>query len=344
MWPAMWRFLGALITLAALVGLVILAWPQLADLETTWVIAQAVALRTVIGLGAVAAAIVFLVLCLAKPLRGFAGSLALLFLLFAAANAVIVSLRGLDTNTTVETSDEDVTVLSWNTLGDEPGADMIAQLAADADADIVTLPETTKQAGIDIAVAMRESGHPMWVHTVAFDDVAKARSTTVLVSPDLGEYHQVSTNADRAQNTAVLPSVVLDPVNGDGPRIVAVHAVAPTSSQMDNWRADLSWIAAQCEMDNVIMAGDFNATIDHMAGLGDGDGTLGRCSDAASLAGSGAVGTWSTAWPALLGTPIDHVMATNAWTVSGFRVVTELDGSGSDHRPIIAQLHPRADS
>ncbi|PFG31652.1 endonuclease/exonuclease/phosphatase family protein [Paramicrobacterium agarici] len=336
----MGKFLGAIVTLAVLVALIILAWPQAAGLETTWIVAQAVALRTVLAVGAAALALVLLVLCFVKPIRGFAGSLAALLLIFAVAVAGIAAVRGIGVNTTASSRPDDVTVLTWNTLGDEPGADAIADLAVESGADIVTLPETTKQAGIDIAVAMREAGQPMWVHTVAFDDVAKARSTTVLVSPELGDYRQVSSSAERSDNTAVLPSVVLEPVNDTGPRIVAVHAVAPTQTQMDNWRADLAWLADQCSGDNVIMAGDFNATIDHMAALGVDGADLGRCTDAATLAGAGSVGTWSTAWPALFGAPIDHVMVTNAWKVSGFRVATDHDASGSDHRPVIAHLRP----
>jgi endonuclease/exonuclease/phosphatase (EEP) superfamily protein YafD len=40
----------------------------------------------------------------------------------------------------------------------------------------------------------------------------------------------------------------------------------------------------------------------------------------------------------MLGAPIDHVMATPDWTVSGSVVMRSLDGSGSDHRPIVVQL------
>ncbi|WP_166983331.1 endonuclease/exonuclease/phosphatase family protein [Paramicrobacterium fandaimingii] len=334
------KFLGALLTLAILVALTVLAWPQFFGLQTTWIIAHAVALRTATALGAAAVAIVLLLLCFARPLRRFAGSVAALLLIFSVAVGGVVTVRGLGFDTTDDAQTSDVTVLTWNTLGDAPGAAEIAQLAIDSDADVVTLPETTKQTGIDIALAMRDAGNPMWVHTVAFDTVSKARSTTVLISPRLGEYRQVSTSEDRDDNTAVLPSVVLEPTSGDGPRIVAVHAVSPLETQMENWRNDLSWLARQCASDNVIMAGDFNATVDHMAALGEHGGVLGRCSDAASAAGAGAVGTWRSDWPALLGTPIDHVMATSNWDVTGFRVVTNLDEAGSDHRPVIAHLRP----
>ena len=50
----------------------------------------------------------------------------------------------------------------------------------------------------------------------------------------------------------------------------------------------------------------------------------------------------TASWMALLGAPIDHVMATPDWTVTGSVVMRTLDGSGSDHRPIVVQLERTA--
>jgi len=141
-------------------------------------------------------------------------------------------------------------------------------------------------------------------------------------------------------NTNTLPSIVAEPVDGDGPRIVAVHAVAPIRWELRNWRSDLDWLAEQCSGGNVIMAGDFNATVDHFAGRGVDGGDLGRCRDAAVAAGAGGLGTWPTDVPELLGSPIDHVLATPGWRVDAFRVIGDVDQSGSDHRPVVATLTP----
>ncbi len=86
------------------------------------------------------------------------------------------------------------------------------------------------------------------------------------------------------------------------------------------------------------MAGDFNATLDHFARFSVGGAHFGECRDAAALTGNAAVGTWPTDLPALLGTPIDHVLSTPNWRVSGARV---LDAPGSDHRALLAQLSRR---
>ncbi len=173
--------------------------------------------------------------------------------------------------------------------------------------------------------------------TAAYDQISKARSTTLLVSADLGEYEA----ALEERTTSQLPSVVATPTNGIGPTLVAVHAVAPLQDEMDRWRADLEWVAAACEQEDVIVAGDVNSTLDHWAGLATADGAaIGACTDAALPAGSGAVGTWPTMLPALLCAPIDHVLAGPAWTVTGFRVIGSHDGDGSDHRPVLAVLTP----
>ena len=113
---------------------------------------------------------------------------------------------------------------------------------------------------------------------------------------------------------------------------------------MNGWRTGLDWLAERCaDADqNLIVAGDLNSTLDHWASLGSDDG-LAACRDAARATGNAALGTWPTRMPALLGAPIDHVLATDSWQIVGFRVIESLDDEGSDHRPIVAQLRPATD-
>ncbi|WP_353987597.1 endonuclease/exonuclease/phosphatase family protein [Ruicaihuangia caeni] len=330
------RFLAALLTLAALVGAVAVAWPQLFGLEQAYLVAQAASMR---GLGIAASvigiALLVLLAVLIRPARGFFRSLIAVLVVFALVNTAVLVTRGFGVGQDGPGADspDDITVLAWNTLGDEPGAEAIADLATEVGADVISLPETTEETGIEIALRLREAGNPMWVHTIAYDQVAKARSTTLLIAPRLGAY----TFDAAARTTGVLPTVVATPVEGDGPTIVAVHAVAPITGQMDNWRDDLVWLAELCTGD-VVLAGDFNATIDHMTSLA-GDGTdLGGCRDAAAATGHAALGTWPTWLPAPLGAPIDHIMATDTWRTTSMRVITELDNAGSDHRPVVATL------
>ena len=336
--------------------LAVLAWPQFFGLQDTWVVAHAVSLR---GLAVVVAAIVLavlaVVLVLVPRLRGMTALLMAFLVVFGLVNTGILVHRGVGQTGAVaavdsaptETDADDsgsITVLSWNTLGDAPGADAIAALALAEGADVVSLPETTEETGVLIAEALRAAGRPMWVHTVSFDLIAKARSTTLLISPDLGDYAVTSAaGSGPPGNTNVLPTVVAAPVDGVGPTIIAVHAVAPIQWEMSNWRSDLDYLAERCTEGpaggGVIMAGDFNATIDHFSGRGTAPGAvLGDCQDAAFAAGSGGLGTWPSGAPSLLGSPIDHVLATADWQVQDMRVIDSEDASGSDHRPIVATL------
>ncbi len=338
----MLRLLGILVTVLFAAATAVVVWPQFFRLEQTYPFAQIVAVRGLVLVAFVAIAAVALLLLLARPLRGFAASVLIVALLGAGATGIIGATRGLGSSALPEKTDTSVRVLTWNTAGEAVGAEQIAQQILDQGADIVALPETTEAVGERIAIMLREQGHPMWVHHVQFrpdiPDGPQSWQTTVLVSPDLGEYSVIESSEDGSSNTGSVPSVVLMPIDGEGPTIVAVHAVAPRQEEMTQWQADLSWIADQCPAGDVILAGDFNATLDHMAGLGVDGGDVGYCRDVASRTGSGMHGTWPSSLPALAGAPIDHVMASANWRPTGSTVLD--DAGGSDHRALVVQLEP----
>lgn len=336
----MLRLLGILVTVVAAIVVAVVSWPQFFRLERTFPFAQVVSLRALVVAGCVAVLVLMLLLCLVRPMRGFAASLALVAALGAIANGAILVARGTGPGTLPAKTDASVRVMTWNTAGAAAEPQLIARTAIAMQADVVALPETTIEEGESVAIAMREMGSPMWAHHEEYPGWA-ANSTTLLISPALGDYAVVESTSDGTSNTATVPTVVAMPVDGEGPTIVAAHAVAPRKDDMDQWRDSLSWLADQCASDDVIMAGDLNATLDHLDRLGVDGGDLGRCRDAAATTGTGAVGTWSTAWPALLGAPIDHVLATDGWVPSGSVVLTSLDTSGSDHRPLVVQLDRR---
>jgi len=349
------RSLSAVALVIAAAALLVLAWPQLFGLQRTALVAQVVSLRgmtTVAALVAVVALTLFAML--GRSFRRFGSALALLALAFALTNVAVLATRGIgnpsfSTKSAAAKSATELTVLSWNTLGDAPGAQTIATLALDSGADVVSLPETTEATADAVARLMQSAGHPMAVHSIAFGQVAKARSTSLLIGTKLGEY-RIDTGTG---STSQLPTVVAKPADGSGPTIMAVHVVAPIPGEFAHWRTDLGWLASACAGTNTIMAGDFNATIDHFVGLGGAPGTatdnrataggaaariLGNCTDAAVASKNAAVGTWPTSLPAIFGAPIDHIMATPDWKVTGMRVVENLDTAGSDHRPIVVQL------
>ncbi|MGO3320538.1 MAG: endonuclease/exonuclease/phosphatase family protein, partial [Microbacterium gubbeenense] len=302
---------------------------------------QIVAMRGLMVAAFAVLAVVFLIIAASRRARPFAVSIAVVCVIAAVASGVTLGIRGYGAATLPDKGEESVRVMTWNTLGNATGADSIAQTAVAMEADIISLPETAAGVGEEVAVIMRDLGRPMWVHHEAYNedvvDGPQAWQTTLLISPDLGDYSVIEASDS---GTTMLPSAIAMPTNGDGPIVVAAHAVAPQPQYMDAWRSDLRWLADQCVEGNVIMAGDFNATLDHMSGLGEGDGDLGWCRDAAAETGNGGAGTWPTSIPAVLGSPIDHVLVSSAWEVSGSIVVTNLDDAGSDHRPLVAQLEP----
>jgi endonuclease/exonuclease/phosphatase (EEP) superfamily protein YafD len=340
----MLRLLGILFTVLLAIATAIAVWPQFFHLEQTYPFTQVVAARGAVLGALLLLALLAMLLMFSKTLRGFAASVLIIALLGAAATALIGVNRGFGRNTLPDATDTSIRVLSWNTAGEVVSAETIAQEVVDSGADIVALPETTEAVGEEIAVMLRDQGHPMWVHNVQFNpdvvDGPKSWQTTVLVAADLGQYSVIESSQDGSSNTGSVPSVVLMPVDGSGPTIVAVHAVAPRREEMGQWRSDLQWIADQCPEGDFILAGDFNATIDHMAPLGVGGGDMGYCRDVASRTGNGFSGTWPSSLPELLSAPIDHVMASQNWTPTGSMIIA--DASGSDHRGLVVQLEPAA--
>ena len=338
----MLRLLGILFTVLLAIATAIVVWPQFFHLEQTWPFAQIVAARGLVLGAFLVVAVLALLLTLARPIRGFAVSILIVALLGAGATGVVGMTRGFGTAGLPAATDTSIRVLTWNTAGEAVSAEVIAQRILDQGADIVALPETTEAVGERIAIMLREQGHPMWVHHVQFrpdvQDGPQSWQTTVLVAPDLGEYSVIESAKDGTSNTGSVPSVVLMPIDGSGPTIVAVHAVAPRMEEMQQWRSDLQWIADQCPQGDFILAGDFNATIDHMAPLGVEGGDIGYCRDVASRTGNGLTGTWPSSLPALAGAPIDHVMASQNWSPTGSVVL--YDAGGSDHRALVVQLEP----
>ncbi|WP_169582174.1 endonuclease/exonuclease/phosphatase family protein [Microbacterium thalassium] len=338
----MLRLLGILVTVLCAIAAAVLTWPGFFRVERVFPVAQIVSFRGLLAAAFAAAALVALLLAIARPIRSFALSLAVVMGLAAIANGfVLVSRGGTGTDALPAKTDTAIRVMTWNTAGPATPPDTIAKIAVAMDADIVALPETTIETGEKVAIAMRELGHRMWAHHAEDPSTEwDAGSTTLLISPELGDYAVIESSLNGTSNTSTVPSAVAMPTDGDGPIVVAAHAVAPRQNYMQEWRDDLQWLADQCVDANVIMAGDFNATVDHMAGLGVDGGTLGLCADTAVATGNGSVGTWSASIPALLGTPIDHVMTSAHWKATGSLVLRSMDASGSDHRPLIVQLEP----
>ncbi|WIY05043.1 endonuclease/exonuclease/phosphatase family protein [Amycolatopsis mongoliensis] len=118
---------------------------------------------------------------------------------------------------------------------------------------------------------------------------------------------------------------------GDGvvAEIVAVHPISPDvdTPQWEREIKDLSRAAGEHGLR--ILAGDFNATLDHAAFRT----VLSRgYNDAAEERGSGLSPTWPSSSPVVT---IDHVVVDNRAAVQDYRV---FDVAGSDHRAVFAEV------
>ncbi|MFC4137123.1 MULTISPECIES: endonuclease/exonuclease/phosphatase family protein [unclassified Microbacterium] len=316
---------------AGIVMFVAITWPQALGVHRVFGVAQLIAFRPalVVGLFVIALIIGGIALVMKRRTRRVvtlvvAGS----FLVAALAQAAVLGARGWGSSSArtanVSTLAQDgLTVLSWNAQGGATSAQDIAALALTVRPDVIALPETDAVAADEVRAILAEHGLTMSSSTVG-DRIP----TSVLISTMLGSYRL---DASRG-STPGLPSGVWLPDDETSPPIVVAHPMPPLPGSMSEWRQGLDWMMEQCQSlgESVVVAGDLNATVDH---LGDVPG----CSDAAAASSQAASGTWPSTAPQALASPIDHVLLGVKWRVLDVKIV-DTPGSGSDHRPIVAVL------
>lgn len=332
MTPRRWAWPAGSALLAALLAVVVV-WPQAFGLAGVYGPAQVVALRglTVVAGGCVAAGIAVLALVVRRT-RWPLTAVAVVVAVATVFSAGVLWSRGIWTDrvsaaTSSTPGQGEVRVLAFNTLYDGAGPDTVAGLVTAYGADVVVLPETSA-ATTSGAAALAGGDFQVFHHQV---DAGITSATGLLVASWLGTYGE-----PQPDPSGGLGSFTVRPVAGsDGPPITAVHAWPPTGDAMPRWRDDTVWAVRRCKGgEGAIVAGDFNATLDHPALR-----SLPPCADAAAERDAAAVGTWPAGWPRWAGAPIDHVLAdARAWEVVSFSVLDAV--GGSDHRPVLAVLRP----
>lgn len=238
-------------------------------------------------------------------------------LVAAVTLAVLIAPRALkdgDPATTFASGGSRVTVLSVNTLLGRADAAAVMRIVRDRDVDVLSVQEVRPAwiARLDAAGAARR----LPGRVLAFEDVALlTRREVRAVGPRTGAVGDVT-----------LPGA------GRTVRVTAVHPSPPVSrAAVGPWRAELAALPRAGEGEPLsILAGDFNATLDHPE-LRD---VLARgYRDVAATRGAG----WRTTWPAGRRFPpeitIDHVLVDERIASVSYSVYAI---PGSDHRAVLA--------
>ncbi|WP_300012412.1 endonuclease/exonuclease/phosphatase family protein [Pseudonocardia sp.] len=308
------RVVGAVFVL----GLALVLLPDLVLLDHVTPFAQLVAFRPVVLAGAAAvAAGPLVVLLLRRRARWFVAAV-LAVLVTATGTLATRALPGPDTDGPV------LTVLALNVHDGGAPVGATAALIADERPDLVALPEAGAEYRSRLAPLVEPLGYRLFGSTG--EGVGDIDGVSALAHADLGD---VTATVDP---TTPFPSVVLTGGALGALRFVGFHSIAPVPGRIRQWRSDLAHVATWCAAPTAaIVAGDFNATLDHSAFR---SGTAG-CGDAAEQAGAGLVGTWPSSWPRAVGTQIDHVVATRGLRAESLDVH---DVTGTDHRAVLSRL------
>jgi endonuclease/exonuclease/phosphatase (EEP) superfamily protein YafD len=218
-------------------------------------------------------------------------------------------------------------VLAFNTFEGEADVAQLADLIKTHQPDAVAISESGQVFADKLAPIIEPLGYRTYVSTDDDDD-DDVEEVTALVSD---QYDDIEVRI--GTETSTFPYIeVTGGALGDM-RFVAFHSVAPVPGSVPQWNADLALLSRWCAGPSpAVVAGDFNATLDHSALR---TGTTG-CEDAAAQRGSGLLPTWGPS-PQLrpYGPQIDHVFTTEGITAETFDVY---DVAGSDHRAVMTTL------
>jgi endonuclease/exonuclease/phosphatase (EEP) superfamily protein YafD len=226
----------------------------------------------------------------------------------------------------VPTDGTPFTVLAFNAYVGGADVDALAALIRTTHPDVVSVEEAGERFRSRLAPLVEPLGYHL--HTSVPAGKSDVGGVTAAVADELGD---VSVRI--GHETSAFPYVE---VTGGGLgtlRFVAFHSVAPVPGSVPRWSADLALLQQWCAGSTpAVVAGDFNATLDHSALR---SGTAG-CGDAASQRGAGLIPTWGPSpGTRAIGPQIDHVFATRGITAETFDVH---DVPGSDHRAVVTTL------
>jgi endonuclease/exonuclease/phosphatase (EEP) superfamily protein YafD len=215
----------------------------------------------------------------------------------------------------------ELTIMAANVLGGGARPASVAGLIRSRRPAFVALPEAREDVRRQVEAELTGLGYRGFTVQTTTSPVS---ATSVLVSGELGEVRFGSDDGATTFGHVIAETASL--------RLVAYHSYPPLPGETHLWRRDQEALKRWCSGGvRTIVAGDFNATLDHAA-LRDG---LGECRSAAAAVGKGLAGTWPAGRPGVFRTQIDHVVGTRDVTATGF---STYDIEGSDHRAVVATV------
>ncbi|MEU2970906.1 endonuclease/exonuclease/phosphatase family protein [Nocardiopsis alba] len=216
-------------------------------------------------------------------------------------------------------------VLTLNTHFGSVAPETIVDLAREHEMDVLTLQEVTPE----LYAGLEEAGLAE-VLPYSMDHSAPAA--------DGGTVHSVYPltpvgDPGREIDSLSMPHTSLEvPGTARPVEVVSVHPMSPRRpSSMEAWEWGLLMLPPATEDTTRILAGDFNATLDHAAMR---HVVFEGYVDAADVTGQGLTGTWPVGKP-LPKVALDHVLVDHRAAVDGLDF---LDVEGTTHRALVADL------
>jgi endonuclease/exonuclease/phosphatase (EEP) superfamily protein YafD len=213
-------------------------------------------------------------------------------------------------------------VLTANLLAGQADAEAVVARVREVGADVLFVQELTDEASIRLKRARLDDQLPY----VQLDLRGGPRGSGIYARFPLSEGPLL------AYTHAAQPTALLTLPGGETVDLICVHPCAPTRQRagVARWRRELGGLPPPGGRPRLV-AGDFNATLDHAAFR---DVLRLGYADCARETGNGLVPTWGLLGRRAMLT-LDHVLVDRACAVLGYSVRAI---PGSDHRAVHAEI------
>jgi endonuclease/exonuclease/phosphatase (EEP) superfamily protein YafD len=214
-------------------------------------------------------------------------------------------------------------IMTANLRAGQADARTLVDLVRQHKIDVLTMPELTPTA----VSTLDDAGLSKLLPYHVFDDRPGGDGSGIASNLPLRQIVLVE------ESTLSQPSAVVDLPGNDDLEVTAVHVQPPlTDRDTRTWREELGELPESTpDKRPRILAGDFNATLDHVAFRNLVDHGY---ADAGEETGEGMLATWSS-WPTGPPLTIDHIVTDVRCAISSYAVY---DLPNSDHRAVMAEV------